>query len=296
MVKHIFSESVEKYFNFLIKEYGFEYEFKDQYVVQLKTLHFFVFIFFVGNELSCSLGSLDLFPGAPPYQFRLDEVIYFLNPKDLKKTFYRIDNEKMLLNGLASISQTIKQYGDKIFNTDTVFRQIYENKEKKRSNIVHCSEGIKDGEPLKTLREVGFERILGREIIAWSEYLGSYGMGGPGFFGVKLGKKGDFSEEWLVLILWGAIDWLILDGKSLRTIKDEIPIKIVGARIIETVIKQKSTVLFIKKDSKKYKLEIPENKMLLPKYQGTLKSRVWKGNEHQLDAWVISLSGNLKTT
>ena len=78
-----------------------------------------------------------------------------------------------------------------------------------RGNIVACSDVI-DGVNYRpqTLAEVGFERITGRKVTGWSASLGSYGMGGPGFFGLNLAGKGEYPDEWLVLRVWGAGCWL----------------------------------------------------------------------------------------
>jgi hypothetical protein len=54
-------------------------------------------------------------------------------------------------------------------------------------------------EPPETLRQMGVGRILGREVVGWSNSLGSYGMGGPGFFGLRLARSGALYSEWLVL-------------------------------------------------------------------------------------------------
>lgn len=53
------------------------------------------------------------------------------------------------------------------------------------SEIVDCTEDAypPGGRRPPTLRDLGTERILNRRIMTWSE-LGSYGMGGPGFFGI----------------------------------------------------------------------------------------------------------------
>ena len=44
--------------------------------------------------------------------------------------------------------------------------------------------------------------VIGRQVDEVTPYVGTYGMGGPGFFGLKLGK------EWLVFAIWGAGDWI----------------------------------------------------------------------------------------
>lgn len=40
-----------------------------------------------------------------------------------------------------------------------------------------------------------------------SHHVGTYGMGGPGFFGLRLG------DRWLVVALWGAADWMLAQGR-----------------------------------------------------------------------------------
>ena len=47
--------------------------------------------------------------------------------------------------------------------------------------------------------------ITNRKISQLSTHVGTYGMGGPGFFGLHLGT------EWLVIALWGASDWILVD-------------------------------------------------------------------------------------
>lgn len=66
-----------------------------------------------------------------------------------------------------------------------------------------------------TFREVGVDRLLSRRIVQWSSK-GSYGMGGPGFFGILLDSKQPYPKEWLILSLWGSASWLLLEGKELR--------------------------------------------------------------------------------
>ena len=49
--------------------------------------------------------------------------------------------------------------------------------------------------------------LIGCRIDEVSPIVGTYGMGGPGFFGFRLG------EEWLVIAIWGAGDWVRADGR-----------------------------------------------------------------------------------
>ncbi|WP_152618547.1 hypothetical protein [Leisingera sp. ANG-Vp] len=50
------------------------------------------------------------------------------------------------------------------------------------------------------------EQVTGRQVDELLTYVGTYGMGGPGFFGLRLG------EEWLVVAIWGAGEWMVADG------------------------------------------------------------------------------------
>jgi len=50
-------------------------------------------------------------------------------------------------------------------------------------------------------------KVVGRRVDGLSIYLGTYGMGGPGFFGLSLGS------EWLVVAIWGAASWIRADGR-----------------------------------------------------------------------------------
>jgi len=52
-------------------------------------------------------------------------------------------------------------------------------------------------------------KVIAREIVGWIPYAGTYGMGGPGFVGF------DLKDEWLIFAIWGAADWMRLDGRLL---------------------------------------------------------------------------------
>lgn len=50
-------------------------------------------------------------------------------------------------------------------------------------------------------------QVVGRHVDQVSLYVGTYGMGGPGFFGLRLGP------DWLVVSLWGASEWILVDDR-----------------------------------------------------------------------------------
>ncbi len=52
------------------------------------------------------------------------------------------------------------------------------------------------------------EHVEGMAIHGWDN-AGTYGMGGPGFFALRL------DAGWLVVALWGAMDWMTAEGRLL---------------------------------------------------------------------------------
>ncbi len=67
----------------------------------------------------------------------------------------------------------------------------------------------------RRVADVPQEVYRGATLVGSSAYLGSYGMGGPGFFGFKC-RQG-LRSFWIVFVLWGAAEWLTLDGKLLES-------------------------------------------------------------------------------
>ncbi len=159
---------------------------------------------------------------------------------------------------------------------------------------------------------MGVGRILGREIIAWNHALGSYGMGGPGFFGLHLAASGAFPSEWLVLTLWAADNWLLFDGRWVAAHPnqyhiqrplvsyfggdedwDELSEKLLGATIVDANIADNISRLSIEKDGMAHQLEIPDNSSILPSHGGSLTPHEWNPDESHLDAWIISQDSDL---
>lgn len=54
--------------------------------------------------------------------------------------------------------------------------------------------------------------VVGRRIDDVSCSVGTYGMGGAGFFGLRLGS------EWLVIAIWGAGAWMMAEGRLVEDI------------------------------------------------------------------------------
>jgi hypothetical protein len=177
-----------------------------------------------------------------------------------------------------------------------------------RRNIIVCTDVIDEQDYVpKTLREVGAGRIVGREVIRWLASLGSYGMGGPGFFGLRLAAVGDYSEEWLALRLWGADNWLLLDGQWVGAHPnqyhvqeplisdfggdeswDRVSEKVIGALIEDVKIERNCSLIVLVREAQTHRLEIPEDTSRLPLYGGTMQPHVWNPDEDQRDAWIVA--------
>jgi hypothetical protein len=176
-----------------------------------------------------------------------------------------------------------------------------------QGNIVACFDVIEgvNYRP-QTLGEVGLGRITGRNVTAWSASLGSYGMGGPGFFGLRLAATGEHPDEWLILRVWGACCWLLLDGSWIEAHPnqyqvqeplysnfgpgeewDRVTDKLVGATLQHAIVSDRASAFYLA-GAEVHKLEIPKDTSLLSLYGGTMQPRVWDPAESQLGAWVIS--------
>lgn len=90
----------------------------------------------------------------------------------------------------------------------------YPTSETKSFTNIHDEElFIMVGVP-KTLSEVGEKSLIGSTIKGYTCYLGTYGMGGPGFFGLKLDKvPGEEYEGNLVYAVWGADRYIQFDER-----------------------------------------------------------------------------------
>jgi hypothetical protein len=55
-------------------------------------------------------------------------------------------------------------------------------------------------------------QIVGRAVDEVCKDVGTYGMGGPGFFGLRL------ADEWLVISMWGADSWIQINGRIVHDV------------------------------------------------------------------------------
>jgi hypothetical protein len=73
----------------------------------------------------------------------------------------------------------------------------------------------------RTIDEFGTDELLNARILDVSTHLGTYGMGGPGFFGILCEARPD--PVWLNVALWGAESYVLLDGRVIGCHSDYYP-------------------------------------------------------------------------
>ncbi|MCP4419653.1 MAG: hypothetical protein GY805_23835 [Chloroflexi bacterium] len=198
----------------------------------------------------------------------------------------------------------------KTHNIIPCYEYVYDGSFQRPRNPMHyfgkaMSIAVKNNSIPRTLRGVGKRRVVGRKIIEWSAYLGSYGMGGCGFFGLKLEKTKQYATEWFVLLLWSAAQWLLFDGKWVEAHPNQYHIqkplfssfperkwdyltdKLVGAAITDLLVNANSMKCGLENSGEKYLLELPENVTRLPLH-GSLEPRQWFKQDNLLDAWIVT--------
>ncbi|WGW05223.1 hypothetical protein [Tropicibacter oceani] len=145
------------------------------------------------------------------------------------------------------------------------------------------------------------EEVVGRRIDMLSVTLGSYGMGGYGFFGLLLD-----SGEWLIVALDGAATWIELDGRILEdpfhegqgakgpwivAADDAAALaRISGARIVSLDIKAKSLDMLLDNGARFCISDNPDRRPILA---GSRKKRAFLQGDDLRDAVFLSPSGEI---
>ena len=178
-------------------------------------------------------------------------------------------------------------------------------------------------ERLRSIDDVGVERVLSRKILEWSPSLGTWGRISPRFFGLLLAQQDTYPQEWLVLTIWGAAEWLLLDNQWVLAHANQHSVEkplyclyvprqwdtlssqyieakagwdnfsplIVGGIITEVYFRNDSSLIKIEKDGITHVLEIPRDKTLLPPNGGNGQYKILDPGQSLAVAWVISPSG-----
>ena len=171
--------------------------------------------------------------------------------------------------------------------------------------ILNCTE--KDGRPPITLRQAGLNRILHRPILSWSSHTGYWDRGGAGFFALELAETRAYYQEWLVLILFCASEWLLLDNHWVAAHPnqyatqrplfsffggdknwDNVSPLMIGAKIRQATLSDYQSRFILNKADREHVLRMPRDTSRLPRYGGTQQPRNWPLNESHWDAWVLT--------
>ena len=137
------------------------------------------------------------------------------------------------------------------------------------------------------------ERVLGRVVSRICTCVGTYGMGGPGFFGLR------FGEEWLVIAIWGASSWIQVDGRIVEDVfwekndaprpwitaeRDELTTSLIGQSVSSYDIGQYSLRICIGKHT----LSICESSDARPVHEGNKSPRRFEKNDDLRKAIFLS--------
>lgn len=133
-------------------------------------------------------------------------------------------------------------------------------------------------EPINLI-EFGTENLSGSEITDLCPFLGSYGMGGPGYFGFKVKVQKEFM--WLVVCLWNADGYMMLDDRvfcdanqykknynpwygSLNQLNKLFKKELSNYKIINLKVSDESVTLVLEKEGVNRQVNILKNDKRLP--------------------------------
>ncbi len=140
--------------------------------------------------------------------------------------------------------------------------------------------------------------VIGRIVDRISDHLGTYGMGGPGFFGLR------FGTEWLVIAIWGAAEWMVAQGRCvgdtfyekygrqrpwLHNLSmdsyDELSAHIVGQPAKSIDVQEHSLKILFENGFDLTIEESPDNR---PLFEGTKKPRIFQKSDDLRRAVFLS--------
>ncbi|MFZ6183722.1 hypothetical protein [Nannocystis pusilla] len=163
--------------------------------------------------------------------------------------------------------------------------------------------------PPRLFRDGGFDPV-GAEVVAVETHLGTYGMGGPGFFGLRLAGGQPPEPRWLVVTLWAAASWATLDGDLVREEFFEperaeleaagrrfrsVQASLLGTRLMAAECTDDLLALEFERDGARQRLQIRRDGLDVPPWSGSGQPRMLGPGESMRDAVVVSESGYLWT-
>lgn len=160
--------------------------------------------------------------------------------------------------------------------------------------------------PPRLFREGGYAPA-GARVVEVSTHLGTYGMGGMGFFGLRVEGGAPAGTRWLVVTLWGAESWATLDGcvieddlfadrraalvaegRELRSLAC-----LVGARVVAVRCDDVALEFECERGGVRHRLEFRGDGRDALAWRGSGEPPRLAAGESMLDAVVVSESGYL---
>src|SRR5215471_367815 len=133
---------------------------------------------------------------------------------------------------------------------------------------------------------ISAEEVIGRTVGKICPYVGTYGMGGAGFFGLRLGS------EWLVIAVCGAGEWMVSQGRCvedsfhdnygrprpwiadwLADESDELSAQLIGQRVRSIDVRRHSLRIVFKNEVDLTIEETSDHRPLFEGIDGTKKPR-----------------------
>ncbi len=148
---------------------------------------------------------------------------------------------------------------------------------------------------------IDFDSLIGRKVIEFCPYCGTYGQGGPGFIGFNLEVDARQPEEWLILCIWGGACWLTVNKQWLGAHPEQYDIQrplvsnfsgqkwdefsplVVGATIKRFNVSEKSCDI----DIGEANIVLSENPKDRPLYPAGKLRELMPGDDLRL-AWILA--------
>ena len=142
-------------------------------------------------------------------------------------------------------------------------------------------------------------KFINQRVRAVDDCLGSYGMGGPGFFGLR------FRRGWIVFRLWHADAWLTVNDKLIQESlspneREEYGSynlynanRLKGSILREVNCRDEQYDLVFTKDGRHLRLSLCRDGSAVPPWCGSARPKGFADDESLEDAIVVSRTGRL---
>ena len=155
----------------------------------------------------------------------------------------------------------------------------------------------------RRLTDHGLSALDRAVVIRTCSYLGSYGMGGPGFVGLRV-RPPSGPAIWIVFTIWDAAGWLTLDDAFLEDgyLADErsslsrhfLPIAaLVGAQVCTLSVTSDTVEFTFTHGGATQVLRLQRDSSHLPVHYGSKQPKVLSSTEDLRDAVIVSRRAHL---